>query len=162
MLRLAVAKERPLPCPSPSGREREKRKKARVSFLTGDALSLPFRDQAFEIVSVAFGLRNFVDRPAGLREMTRVTRKGGVVAILEFSQPRVWLRPFYYLYLHCLLPLVGRFISRSPAYRYLANTVGAFATPDEVSAWMRDAGLRDIRFTRFSQGIVVLHTGRVP
>lgn len=128
-----------------------------------DALRLPLADEGFDLATVAFGLRNLVDRPAGLREMARVVRPGGVVAVLEFSRPRNRiLRALYGFYLSRLLPAVGNRWSRSNAYTYLADTIEAFPSPGEVMDWMRQAGLEHIEAEPLTGGIAFLYTGRVP
>lgn len=127
-----------------------------------DALHLPFADGRFDIACMAFGLRNLADPPAGLREMARTARRGGQVVVLEFSRPRSWwLAPLYWVYLHGVLPMAGRLVSGSSAYRYLADTVEAFATPEEVRDWMRNAGLVNVRWRSLTGGIVVLYQGVV-
>ena len=101
----------------------------RVRFLEADAQRLPFPDDVFQITTVAFGLRNVTDTDRGIAEMVRVTRPGGRVAILEFSQPRHWLfGPLYRFYFRRVLPLIGQMVSRSEdnAYRYLPASVLEF------------------------------------
>ncbi len=128
-----------------------------------DALRLPLGDGRFDLATVAFGLRNLVDRPAGLREMARVVRPGGVVAVLEFSRPRNRaLRALYGFYLSRLLPAVGNRWSRSDAYTYLADTIEAFPSPEDVKGWMRQAGLERIEAEPLTGGIAFLYTGGVP
>jgi len=136
---------------------------ARKLFSEGDALRLPFCDNTFDVASVAFGLRNFVDRPAGVREMARVVRPGGLVLILEFSQMRCFgLRNLYAFYLNRILPWMGNRLSGSRAYSYLADTVGRFPEPPEVMQWMELAGLAGVCHRRLSGGIAVLYQGSVP
>ena len=126
----------------------------------GDALRLPFVDGAFDLTAVAFGLRNFADRRAGLREMARVTARGGQVVVLEFSQPRAWwLRPFHPLYVRRLVPRIGDLVSRTHAYTYLAESIDWFAEPDEVRGWMEEAGMIDVRYETLTGGIAVVHRG---
>jgi demethylmenaquinone methyltransferase/2-methoxy-6-polyprenyl-1,4-benzoquinol methylase len=128
-----------------------------------DALRLPLAGGGFDLATVAFGLRNLVDRPAGLREMARVVRPGGVVAVLEFSRPRNrLLRALYGFYLSRLLPAVGNRWSRSNAYTYLADTIEAFPSPGEVVDWMRQANLERIEAEPLTGGIAFLYTGVVP
>ncbi|HPS00402.1 MAG TPA: ubiquinone/menaquinone biosynthesis methyltransferase [Candidatus Sumerlaeota bacterium] len=128
-----------------------------------DALRLPLADGGFDLATVAFGLRNLVDRPAGLREMARVVRPGGVVAVLEFSRPRNrLLRALYGFYLSRLLPAVGNRWSRSRAYTYLADTIEAFPSPEEVLDWMRQANLEHIEAEPLTGGIAFLYTGVIP
>ncbi|HAF58582.1 MAG TPA: ubiquinone biosynthesis protein, partial [Opitutae bacterium] len=77
-------------------------------FMHGDCLALPFEDESFDLITIAFGLRNLADRVKGLGEMHRVLRTGGRLIILEFTQPYFWFRPFYYFYLQGILPWVAR------------------------------------------------------
>jgi demethylmenaquinone methyltransferase / 2-methoxy-6-polyprenyl-1,4-benzoquinol methylase len=145
------------------GAERAARGSA-TAFLRGDALRLPFRSAAFDAATIAFGLRNLEDRGAGLIEMARVVRPGGVVAVLEASTPRSqpW-RAIYLTYFTRVLPLVGGLISGNrDAYRYLPDTVLAWPRPDALRDEMSRAGLEDCRYELFAQGAAALHTGRVP
>ncbi|QDU85347.1 UbiE/COQ5 methyltransferase [Planctomycetes bacterium Pla163] len=134
------------------------------AFLRGDALRLPFRSGAFDAATIAFGLRNLEDRGAGLIEMARVVRPGGVVAVLEASTPRTqpW-RAVYLTYFTRVLPLVGGVISGNrDAYRYLPDTVLAWPRPEALRDEMSRAGLEDCRYELFAHGAAALHTGRVP
>jgi demethylmenaquinone methyltransferase/2-methoxy-6-polyprenyl-1,4-benzoquinol methylase len=134
----------------------------RIQFVQADAQQLPFAGDVFEIVTVAFGLRNVTDTDRGLREMARVTRPGGCVAILEFSRPRHWLfGRAYRAYFRYLLPLVGQLFSRSGenAYVYLPASVLEFPDGEALAERMRAAGLRDVSFTPFTFGIATLYIG---
>lgn len=126
----------------------------------GDGLNLPFASESFDAATVAFGLRNMVDRTRALAEMTRVVRPGGRVAILEFSQPRMpvfgW---FYDLYSFRIMPRLGAWISGSDAYLYLAESIRAFWSPEELSEQMRNVGLREIDARPMMFGVVYLHIG---
>ena len=145
-----------------AGTSRETNSAPLILSVEGDALRLPFGDGSFDAAMIAFGLRNLADKAGGLREMARVVRKGGRVVVLEFSQPCAWwLRPLYRPYLRLLLPLAGKLLTRSDAYAYLSQTVREFAAPEEVSDWMRRAGMVDVRFESLTGGIAVLHRGIV-
>jgi demethylmenaquinone methyltransferase/2-methoxy-6-polyprenyl-1,4-benzoquinol methylase len=134
----------------------------RIRFAQADAQRLPFPDDAFEVVAVAFGLRNVTDVDRGLAEMTRVCRSGGRVAVLEFSRPRHWLfGRSYRAYFRYVLPLVGQLFSRSGdrAYVYLPASVMEFPDGDALAERMRAGGLRDVAFTPFTFGIATLYVG---
>ncbi len=139
------------------------RLKAPIRFLEADAQKLPFADNAFQITTVAFGLRNVADTDRGLAEMVRVTRPGGTVAILEFSHPRGWLvSRLYRFYFRHILPLVGQIISRSRenAYRYLPASVLEFPDGEALAERMRRHGLVEVRFHPLTFGIATLYIGR--
>ena len=99
---------------------------ANISFTLGDALQLPLADASFDVITIAFGLRNLADRDRGLREMRRVLRPGGTLIVLEFSQPFRWFRPLYYFYLQRILPSIAGWVTGDKAaYDYLNRTIGA-------------------------------------
>ncbi len=127
-----------------------------------DALRLPFADQCFDLVTVAFGFRNLANYDRGLGEMQRVLRRGGELGILEFAEPgRGWLGALYRLYFTKVVPRLGGAISGSAAaYSYLPSSVARFPVPEELAAMMSAAGFEDIRFERWTLGSVALHTAR--
>jgi demethylmenaquinone methyltransferase / 2-methoxy-6-polyprenyl-1,4-benzoquinol methylase len=134
----------------------------RISFVQADAQLLPFPEDRFEVVAVAFGLRNVTDTDRGLQEMVRVTRPGGRVAVLEFSRPRHRLfGPAYRAYFRYVLPRVGQLFSRSrdKAYVYLPASVMEFPDGEALAERMRSAGLSDVTFTPFTLGIATLYVG---
>jgi demethylmenaquinone methyltransferase/2-methoxy-6-polyprenyl-1,4-benzoquinol methylase len=134
----------------------------RVRFVEADAQALPFADDTFQLVTIAFGLRNVTDTDRGLREMVRVTRPGGRVAVLEFSKPRnPVLGRLYGWYFRYLLPLVGQLISRSAesAYRYLPASVLQFPDYEALADRMRAAGLVDVKYEPFTFGVATLYVG---
>ncbi|MGH9463174.1 MAG: bifunctional demethylmenaquinone methyltransferase/2-methoxy-6-polyprenyl-1,4-benzoquinol methylase UbiE [Vicinamibacteria bacterium] len=132
---------------------------APIRLAAADALRLPYPNGTFDAVTVGFGVRNLEDLSGGLRELRRVLRRGGVVAILEFSQPtHPLLRGPYRLYLHGLLPAIGRILSRRQgAYRYLADSIAGFPEPDTLCRLLIDAGFRDASYRRLTGGIVAIH-----
>ncbi|HMF16682.1 MAG TPA: bifunctional demethylmenaquinone methyltransferase/2-methoxy-6-polyprenyl-1,4-benzoquinol methylase UbiE [Gemmataceae bacterium] len=133
-----------------------------IRFLEADAQQLPFPDDYFQITTVAFGLRNVTDTDRGLAEMVRVTRPGGQVAILEFSQPRGWLfGRLYRFYFRWILPLIGQTISRSKdnAYRYLPASVLEFPDGDALAQRLQRHGLVDVRWHPLTFGIATLYVG---
>lgn len=133
-----------------------------VKFVEADAQHLPFADNLFQLVTVAFGLRNVTDTDRGLREMVRVCQPGGKVVVLEFSMPR-W-QPFkavYGWYFRNVLPRIGQFLARNrqDAYNYLPESVGQFPQGRELAARMEAAGLASVRFHPLTLGIATLYIG---
>ena len=133
-----------------------------VCLVEADAQILPFEDDCFQIVSVAFGLRNVSDTDRGLREMVRVCRPGGRVVVLEFSMPRGRLiRGFYERYFRRLLPLVGQALAKNHqlAYNYLPASVAEFPEYEALVRRFRGAGLKDVCYRRLTFGVATLYTG---
>jgi len=134
----------------------------RMGLVEADALSLPFSDALFDGVTVAFGLRNLKSYEEGLREMRRVLKPGGTVAVLEFSQPRFpVVREAYLFYFSRILPTVGEWISGRPgAYSYLCHSVRDFPDQRELEQITVRAGLRYLRHYSLTGGIAALHLAR--
>jgi demethylmenaquinone methyltransferase/2-methoxy-6-polyprenyl-1,4-benzoquinol methylase len=131
-----------------------------VRFEWADALRLPYDDESFDAVTVGFGVRNFADRDAGLREMSRVLKVGGRLVVLEFTEPsRFPFSSFYSLWFDRISPLLGRLSADPEAYAYLAESVHSFPSPLELAAKMDAAGLERIRWTVLAGGIVTIHSG---
>jgi demethylmenaquinone methyltransferase / 2-methoxy-6-polyprenyl-1,4-benzoquinol methylase len=133
-----------------------------LTFVEADAQQLPFASDLFQIVSVAFGLRNVSDTDRALSEMVRVCRPGGRVAVLEFSMP-TW-QPFkavYGWYFRRVLPRIGQFLARNRqgAYNYLPESVGEFPSGEALAARMRDAGLSQVRRLSLTLGVATLYVG---
>ncbi|MDP2664544.1 MAG: bifunctional demethylmenaquinone methyltransferase/2-methoxy-6-polyprenyl-1,4-benzoquinol methylase UbiE [bacterium] len=140
-------------------REKAKRKKLEhlVEFQRVDALNLSFPSETFDIVTMAFGIRNLPDYEKGLREMIRVAKKGGKILILEFSMPMNFFARFLYrLYLKVVVPFFGSVFSERSAYEYLNKSIEEFATVDVVQV-MRSAGLQRVQRVPLSFGIVSLY-----
>ncbi len=136
---------------------------ANVHFLPGDGLNLPLAAGEFGAVTIAFGLRNMADRRRSLEEMRRILRPGGRIFVLEFSQPRRWFRPFYFLYLERILPaLAGLVTGDRAAYVYLNKTIRAFPGREALSAEIAAAGFEDVKSQGLTFGIVALHEARKP
>jgi demethylmenaquinone methyltransferase / 2-methoxy-6-polyprenyl-1,4-benzoquinol methylase len=136
-----------------------------VQFVEADTQLLPFESDQFQIVSVAFGLRNVSDTRAGLREMARVCRAGGRVAVLEFSRPKGKLFSAVYLrYFRTVLPRIGQIVSGSheAAYHYLPQSVAEFPCGEEMAELMRSCGLTDVQYRVMTAGIATLYWGRKP
>jgi demethylmenaquinone methyltransferase/2-methoxy-6-polyprenyl-1,4-benzoquinol methylase len=134
----------------------------RVRFLEADTQQLPFADNTFQLTTVAFGLRNVTDTDRGIAEMVRVTRPGGRVVILEFSQPRHWLLGrLYRAYFRWVLPAVGQLISRSreQAYHYLPASVMEFPDGEALAQKLRGHGLTEVKWYPLTFGIATLYVG---
>ena len=122
-----------------------------------DALKLPFADEAFDAVTIAFGLRNFSDRKAGLREISRVLQQGAVFGLLEFSPPPMPWKLFWNLYLNHLMPLVAQVVARQgDSFRYLAQSIAEFPTPSALNHELSSAGLKLLFSHSFSARLVQL------
>jgi demethylmenaquinone methyltransferase/2-methoxy-6-polyprenyl-1,4-benzoquinol methylase len=141
---------------------REAARKSHAPLFEADALNLPLPDASSDLLTVAFGFRNLANYEAGLREMRRVLRPGGIAAILEFSQPpNRTFAALYGFYSAHVLPRIGALLSGAgDAYTYLPESVRKFPAPDELAAMMRTAGFDAVRFERMTFGIVALHIGR--
>ena len=126
-------------------------------------MRLPFEDNGFQIVCVAFGLRNVSDTDRGLREMVRVCEPGGKVAVLEFSMPR-WqpFRGIYAWYFRRVLPAVGQWLARNrqDAYNYLPASVLEFPDGEALADRMRQAGLSSVQYYPLTLGIATLYVGQ--
>ena len=129
-----------------------------------DALRLPFADASFDLVTSAFGFRNLANYEAGLREIQRVLKPGGAIAILEFTEPpEGLLGDFYRCYFCKVLPRIGGLISGDQAaYRYLPNSVARFFRPPELAELMRAVGYQSVDYRVWTLGTVALHNGLRP
>lgn len=132
----------------------------RVDMTIGDGQDLPFEDDTFDGAVVAFGIRNFPDRFAGLQQMRRVTRPGRKVVILELSEPQGGIiAPFARAYIHHIVPRIGSALSGKEEYRYLQRSIEAFPTASQFAELMREAGLKDVKAIPLSFGAVHLYVG---
>lgn len=134
-----------------------------LEFRVGNALVLPFEDDAFDAATIGFGMRNLADFEAGFRELSRVVRPGGRVVCLELSvpRPRWWGRLFHGTFRRAA-PALGLLFGQRDAYRYLPTSLDGFPDPVHLAATMRAAGLTDVTFRRLGLGSVALHAGTVP
>jgi demethylmenaquinone methyltransferase/2-methoxy-6-polyprenyl-1,4-benzoquinol methylase len=133
-----------------------------IEFRPGDGMALPLPDASFEAITISFGLRNMVNRAKALQEMRRVLKPDGRLFILEFSQPMVWFRPFYYMYLKHVLPIVAGIITGDrSAYEYLGGSIEQYPDRIAMSEEIRQAGFNSVRAQPLSCGIVALHEARV-
>jgi demethylmenaquinone methyltransferase / 2-methoxy-6-polyprenyl-1,4-benzoquinol methylase len=162
MLQVGARRQRPAPQGRPGGAAAGRA--GQVRFVAGDALDLPFRDQAFDAVTISFGLRNVADPGAALAEMLRVTRPGGRLVICEFSHlPWPRLNSLYESYLGTALPPVARRLSGSPeAYDYLAESIKDWPAQLELARRMAAAGWSAVRWRNLSLGVVAVHSARRP
>jgi demethylmenaquinone methyltransferase/2-methoxy-6-polyprenyl-1,4-benzoquinol methylase len=130
-------------------------------WIEADALRLPFPDEYFDLITLAFGFRNLADYDTGLREIARVLRRGGECGILDFSEPKGLMGRLYRIYFKQILPRVGTLISgvRGP-YAYLPASVERFPEPEEMLARMRRAGFREASWTPYTFGVAGLYRGR--
>ena len=142
-------------------RDKMARRRLPIEVLQGDALQLPFSDSRFDAVTVAFGIRNVVDRKVGLAEMLRVVKPGGRVVILEFYKPSLPLFSFFYLlYFRYILPALGGILSRDGgAYSYLPASVMQFYSPEEFGDLMVQVGCQEVQCKPLTGGVVVVHVG---
>jgi demethylmenaquinone methyltransferase/2-methoxy-6-polyprenyl-1,4-benzoquinol methylase len=135
-----------------------------LPFVEGDALDLPFADCSFEAATIAFGLRNLTSVDAGFRELLRVLKPGGRVAVLEFSKPRApLLRLLFRVYFTKVLPLFGGLVSGSrSAYEYLPDSVSRFPDQEELASLMKKIGFAEVEYQNLTGGIAALHCGTRP
>lgn len=140
---------------------RERKLDQQIELRTGDSENLPFEDNMFDAVIVAFGVRNFENLEAGLREMLRVLKPGGTVVILEFSKPSKFpLKQLYNAYFTSILPFIGRVISRDDsAYRYLPESVQAFPDGNEFLKVLSETGYKNPKCDPLTFGISSLYWG---
>lgn len=141
-----------------------KRRHPELTFIAGDGMNLPFADDSFDAVTISFGLRNIAEPQTGLAELLRVTKPGGRLAVMEFSDP-TW-RPFnivYNEYLMRALPPVARAVSSNPeAYVYLAESIRAWPDQNHLAAVIADVGWGQVTYRNLTGGIVAIHHARKP
>lgn len=139
---------------------RDSRHGERILLVNAPCEEIPHPDNSFDAITIAFGIRNVVDRPAGLREMYRVLKPGGRAVILEFSNPRSELfRKIYYFYFQKLLPTIGGLISERSAYQYLPDSVLEFPSQEEFSQMMGEAGFQRLQHCDLTFGISTVYVG---
>lgn len=146
MIEVAEAKQASLPAAE------------KIPFALGDCMALPLADASLDALTIAYGVRNFEDRPKGLRELRRVLRAGGTAYIMEFTQPSWWMRPFYYIYLKTLLPLVAWAATGDrKAYEYLGGSIASFPSKEKISEELRMAGFSKVRAIGLTGSIIAIH-----
>lgn len=136
-------------------------KAAAISFVESDAMNLGFADNAFDAVTIAFGLRNLSNVSDGLRELRRILRPHGKLAILEFSSPVIpGLRGAFNFYFSKILPRIGGIVSGSRgAYEYLPDSVSKFPDQKQLAAMMQETGFDNVEYTNLTGGIAAMHVG---
>jgi demethylmenaquinone methyltransferase/2-methoxy-6-polyprenyl-1,4-benzoquinol methylase len=132
-----------------------------ITLEEGDSENLPFEDNTFDAITVAFGVRNFENLENGLREMYRVTKPGGKVVILEFSQPTTFpFKQLYNFYFRNILPVIGRLTSKDPrAYRYLYESVQAFPNGDQFLSILTKLGYKSNQCIPLTLGVCSIYMG---
>jgi demethylmenaquinone methyltransferase/2-methoxy-6-polyprenyl-1,4-benzoquinol methylase len=136
---------------------REEGLEGRVDLRVGDAQALELEDGSVDAVCIAFGIRNVPDRAKALREMARVTRDGGRIAVLELSEPRAGIMSkLARFHIRKVVPRIGGVISGAAEYRYLQESIAAFPPPDAFASMMGEAGLRVLRVEPLTFGVVCL------
>ncbi len=143
------------------GLEKVRRTSLPITLVEGDALRVPLPDDSFDVVTIAFGLRNLESVEGGLREIRRLLRPEGRAAVLEFSKPCVpVLRSAFSFYFTRVLPMIGNAISGSSfAYRYLPDSVESFPGQDRLSNLMREIGFSNVRYYNLFGGVAAVHLG---
>lgn len=136
----------------------------KIIFEQADSLNLPYSDNSFDLVTVAYGVRNFADLPRGLKEMERVLRPGGTLCIVELSEPKGGLlRWFYRLYARHLIPVMGRWVSGdSRAYTYLPESIAACPQRQDMTRLIAAAGLAKPTFRSLTFGVVTIYLATKP
>jgi len=138
----------------------EKRKHANLTFLLADGTKIPFNDNSFDVVTVAFGVRNFENFPNGIHEIHRVLKPNGHYYVLELTRPQKFLGPFYNLYLTFLLPILGWIITRKKsAYIYLRKSIQDFYQDENLNEYFLKSGFDNCKFKHLSGGIATLYFG---
>lgn len=131
-----------------------------IDYVQANAEALPFPDNSFDCITIAFGLRNVTDKDAALRSMYRVLKPGGQLLVLEFSKPAEWLAPVYDLYSFKLLPKIGKIVSNDEdSYRYLAESIRMHPDQATLKNMMENAGFERCDYHNMTAGIVALHNG---
>ncbi len=132
-----------------------------LDYVQCNAEALPFPDASFDLVTIAFGLRNVTDKGAGLREMLRVLKVGGQARVLEFSEVTVdWFKPVYDFHSFKVLPKLGKLFARdADSYQYLAESIRKHPPQEALKTMMGEAGFARCSYKNLSAGIVAVHTG---
>lgn len=132
-----------------------------IPYIEGDAMKLPFADDVFDAVTIAFGLRNLSNWNDGLIELKRILKQGGKLVILEFSEPIVpGFRQIYQFYFNKILPKIGGIFSgEQSAYQYLSDSVSNFPNQKQLQLMMLEIGFMDVEYKNLTGGVAAIHTG---
>ncbi|MDP6348062.1 MAG: ubiquinone/menaquinone biosynthesis methyltransferase [Dehalococcoidia bacterium] len=131
-----------------------------TALLLGHVLKLPFQDDSFDALTIAFALRDFPGLAGPFREGYRVLRPGGKLVCVELSQPQRWAALFHHLYMNRAVPAIGRWLGgRARDYMFLQHSVASFPTAPELARVLESVGFRQVRFRRLAAGAVAIHYG---
>ena len=140
------------------GRVRAKKENVSLEFKAGDCMALPIADASQDVVTIAYGVRNFEDRAKGLGELRRILRKDGTLLILEFSQPSAWFQPFHFIHVRCVLPIAAGLLTGDfGAYKYLGTSIAGFPDAEGLTAELKAVGFGKVSHKRMLFGTVALH-----
>lgn len=145
-----------------AGKQKIAKARKSVHPIQGDGRNLPFKDDFFDAVSIAFGIRNITPRKLAYAEIWRVLKPGGKFFILEFgsAKQKIW-KGLYNFYLARILPFLGGMFSKDiEAYKYLAKTVQEFPLPKELAEELEEAGFKEVDYLPLTSGIVYIHWGK--
>ncbi|MDP2637163.1 MAG: bifunctional demethylmenaquinone methyltransferase/2-methoxy-6-polyprenyl-1,4-benzoquinol methylase UbiE [bacterium] len=139
----------------------QKKLSSAVEFQKADALNLPFSNETFDIVTMSFGLRNMPDYKKAVQEAARILKQEGKIFILEFAVPKnPFVRVFYRLYMHVVIPFLGGLFSERSAYEYLWRSVEEFTNDVDVIELMKSAGLQEVKYIPLTFGVVCFYVGQ--
>lgn len=134
--------------------------KHRINIINADVECIPFSENTFDVITVAFGIRNFQNLKKSLSEILRVLKKNGELHILEFSKPEGFFYPFLFFYIHYILPKIGKLISKNLyAYSYLSNSIKSFPSGEKLKLILEQTGYHSIKYKKLTFGIVTLYQG---
>ncbi len=131
-----------------------------IHIIRGSGLSLPFKDNMFDLISCAFGIRNIYPREGALKEFYRVAKPGGVLLILEFSMPKGIAGRTYKIYFERILPVIGNILTRTSAYTYLRNSVEAFPEQEVFGTMLNSTGFEDVMIVPLTFGVAAMYKGK--
>lgn len=142
-------------------RHRASHENKSVKFLTGDCMHLPITDASCEVVTIAYGVRNFEDRERGLKELARITQKNGSVFILEFSQPSKIFWPLHFIHVRIISPILAGILTGDfGAYRYLGSSIADFPDANKLASELKNAGFSEVTYEQYLWGTVALHRAK--